>query len=77
MTLGWECPRCGRCFSPSVSQCVACPVESAVGTSTWSYRPIPVEPSPCDGSCRNTTTGPYEYHRATHFPVVTIIPEIT
>ena len=22
---GWECPRCGRCFSPSVKICLFCP----------------------------------------------------
>ncbi len=24
MSLGWECPRCHRCYSPFVQQCLRC-----------------------------------------------------
>ena len=23
-TLGWECPRCHRCYAPSITQCPHC-----------------------------------------------------
>ncbi len=34
--MGWECPKCGRCYAPHVSQCVVCPLQATVsiGTST-------------------------------------------
>lgn len=22
--IGWECPKCGRCYSPYTAQCVVC-----------------------------------------------------
>lgn len=33
---GWECPKCGRCYSPYTAQCLACPVTPTAfgGTTT-------------------------------------------
>lgn len=26
--LGWECPKCGSCYSPSVQKCSYCPASN-------------------------------------------------
>jgi hypothetical protein len=31
---GWECPCCGRCYSPSMPQCVACPIQTVTTTDS-------------------------------------------
>lgn len=28
---GWECPRCHRCYAPSVTECSRCPALGVVG----------------------------------------------
>lgn len=37
---GWECPKCGRCYAPAVTECMACaPAAEASGTgSPWVLR---------------------------------------
>lgn len=38
--LGWECPKCGRCFSPFVQQCDGCePTPVSSPTTTWAGGP--------------------------------------
>lgn len=46
---GWECPKCGRCYSPFTAQCLACPVQAFSGTTTIMLT--------CTCSGRATTTG--------------------
>ncbi len=31
---GWECPKCGRVYSPSTSQCFACPATTRLTTTS-------------------------------------------
>lgn len=31
MNMGWECPKCGRCYSPFTAQCVVCPNNLTLG----------------------------------------------
>ena len=33
MSRGWECPKCGRVFSPTTSMCFYCPAPPAVYTT--------------------------------------------
>lgn len=36
--MGWECPRCGQCYAPSIAMCV-CPVPSKPTPSKgWTLR---------------------------------------
>lgn len=35
---GWECPKCGRVWGPTVIQCSPCNVKAETG------RPVPVGP---------------------------------
>lgn len=40
ITMGWECPRCHRCYAPSVTQCPHC------GGTSWTPNPYPYTPTP-------------------------------
>lgn len=52
MTMGWQCPGCGRCFSPGVAECTYCgPVREGLttdgtGVVPWVV-PTTFDPSPC------------------------------
>ena len=39
--IGWRCPGCGRCYSPSVAMCVSC-VPPATSTSTTPLKQVPI-----------------------------------
>jgi hypothetical protein len=40
MALGWECPRCHRCYAPSVKKCKECkPIQVARPVWYWPYIP--------------------------------------
>ena len=43
MNLGWECPKCGGCYSPSVCTCSVC-VPGTLVSSTHTSRNFPTEP---------------------------------
>ena len=44
---GWECPRCGRCYSPDVAQCMACPARPVAGNTAS----VCIHPTTTDGVC--------------------------
>lgn len=41
MGKGWECPRCGTCYSPTVQKCQRCkPHPSNLDLGGWTLRPV-------------------------------------
>lgn len=39
--LGWECPKCGNCYSPTVPQCTSCAINPYVSPSNpWTITPV-------------------------------------
>ena len=38
--LGWECPGCGRCYSPSIAVCFYCGGKRDTFTVTYSNVPL-------------------------------------
>jgi len=38
MTTGWQCPQCGRVYSPEVTECAHC------NANAWLYTPPAVIP---------------------------------
>lgn len=49
---GWECPKCGRCYSPDVGQCAACPVTVSSGGNTEAPPPWRLIPAPLPDDAR-------------------------
>lgn len=47
--MGWVCPNCGRCYSPSVKQCEPCGPADAVVRLGGKPVGKPSIPSPMDG----------------------------
>lgn len=56
--IGWECPKCGRCYAPFVQACNICgPTDT---------RP---EPPPCPANIRSGTMLPFCFtHNRIYFP---------
>ena len=49
---GWECPKCGRVYSPSTSMCFTCPTPPLVSPNT-----VPISPAPCEHDWGDLLTG--------------------
>lgn len=48
---GWECPKCGRCYSPFTAACGVCgPVTITGGSTVW---PLPTGEIPCPACGQN------------------------
>ena len=39
MNKGWECPKCGSVYAPTVQKCWICPAKPAYGSGTWQPTP--------------------------------------
>lgn len=40
-SIGWECPKCGRCYSPTMSECYVCNNQIIIATKdTTEIKPI-------------------------------------
>lgn len=62
--MGWECPRCGRVYSPFTAACAICPVPSYLGNGTYA---IPMSPT---YGCTCGTSVRCPLHASTIFPTV-------
>lgn len=43
--MGWTCPGCGSCFSPSTLQCPNCPLRTASSSNTFTFAIYPCDHS--------------------------------
>jgi hypothetical protein len=51
---GWQCPGCGRCYAPFVSQCESCNPDNVRTASHVTLRPVTL-PVPAH-NCHSSTT---------------------